>query len=109
MTTEDKEFICGPCDYLHTLKTAVVWCPTCEEGLCHDCSVHHTAGKLSRDHKPINIDHYKEMPMQMIEEVKKCLKHDEIYELYCPKPQNSLLCSMRERKTCKMHRCNTTS
>ncbi|CAC5389399.1 unnamed protein product [Mytilus coruscus] len=83
MTTEDKEFICGPCDYLQTPKTAVVWCPTCEEGLCHDCSVHHIAGKLTRDHKPINIDHYKEMPRKMIEEVKKCLKHDEIYELYC--------------------------
>ncbi|XP_063412298.1 uncharacterized protein LOC134695053 [Mytilus trossulus] len=84
MTTETQEIICGPCDFREIAMPAVVWCPTCDEGLCDECSGHHSAAKATRGHKLINSDHYKEMPRKMIEELNKCTKHDERYELFCP-------------------------
>ncbi|XP_071149511.1 uncharacterized protein [Mytilus edulis] len=84
MTTVTQEIRCGPCDFREIAKPAVVWCPSCDEGLCDECSGHHSAAKASRGHKLINSDHYKEMPRKMIEELNKCLEHDEKFELYCP-------------------------
>ncbi|XP_052080403.1 uncharacterized protein LOC127718425 [Mytilus californianus] len=85
MTTETQEIICGPCDFREIAKLAVVWCPTCDEGLCDECSGHHRAAKATRGHQFIDSDHYKEMPRKMIEEFNKCPEHDEKYELFCPK------------------------
>ncbi|CAC5389398.1 unnamed protein product [Mytilus coruscus] len=84
MTTETQEIICGPCDIREIAKPAVVWCPTCDEGLCDECCGHHRAAKATRGHQFIDSDHYKEMPRKMIEEFNKCSEHDEKYELFCP-------------------------
>ncbi|CAG2193255.1 unnamed protein product [Mytilus edulis] len=96
MATETQEIICGPCDFREISKPAVVWCPTCDEGLCDECSGHHSAAKATRGHKLINSNHYKGMPRIMIEELNKCLEHDENQQL------SSLLskdCSLATVKT----------
>ncbi|CAG2240020.1 unnamed protein product [Mytilus edulis] len=84
IATETQEIICGPCDFREIAKLAVVWCPTCDEGLCDECSGHHNALKATRSHQLIDRHHYKEMPRKLIEELNKCFEHDEKFELYCP-------------------------
>lgn len=81
--------LCGPCGYDHYNKPAKSWCTYCEEGFCGDCEKVHRATKMSRDHKFIEIDDYKQISDVTINQT--CLEHDKRFEFYC-KTHDNVLC-----------------
>jgi len=34
--------VCGICVSRHIYKTSEIWCSECDEGLCMDCTQHHS-------------------------------------------------------------------
>ncbi|CAC5392052.1 unnamed protein product [Mytilus coruscus] len=64
-------------------KNAKKWCTNCEEGFCGECEKYHTSMKVSRDHKMISIEDYRQ-----IEDISVNLNseiHGKKLDLYCKK------------------------
>ncbi|XP_052087503.1 uncharacterized protein LOC127724560 [Mytilus californianus] len=76
---------CGVCDYRQVTKPSVVWCSECDEGLCRDCSEHHSISKASRNHETVSIAEYKKLPKEILQIAQFCKIHNEKYELFCRK------------------------
>ena len=73
---------CDPCDRKNINKSAVVWCPGCQEGMCSDCLENHSSFKLLKDHDTIDINVYLEIePFISLEE--KCSLHDALFDTFC--------------------------
>ncbi|CAG2258129.1 unnamed protein product [Mytilus edulis] len=53
--------LCGSCGYEDISKNAKKWCTICEEGFCGDCERYHKSMKVSRDHKMISIEDYRQI------------------------------------------------
>ncbi|XP_071123538.1 uncharacterized protein [Mytilus edulis] len=82
---------CGICNLRHIWKLSVNWCSDCDEGLCQDCSGHHSLSKLSRNHSVVPIAENKKLP-SFVENIKlHCDEHDEKYLLFC-KEHNECVC-----------------
>ena len=47
--------ICDPCQTRNITKTSVSWCMECEEELCTECTEHHTALKMARNHHVVDL------------------------------------------------------
>ena len=47
--------ICDPCHTRNITKTSVSWCMECEEELCTECTEHHTALKMARNHHVVDL------------------------------------------------------
>ncbi|CAG2251417.1 PML [Mytilus edulis] len=75
--------ICGTCDFQHITKSSVCWCSECDEGLCHECSEHHSIFKATRGHSTIAIDDYKKLPSTILEITHTCKDHNEKIHIYC--------------------------
>ncbi|XP_071123530.1 uncharacterized protein [Mytilus edulis] len=82
---------CGVCTSRHVSKLSVVWCPDCDEGLCQDCTEHHSLSKSSRNHKTVPIDEYHRLPPFIVNTKLHCDEHEEKYQLFC-KGHNAMLC-----------------
>lgn len=76
---------CGPClvGRKQTIA-ALVWCPTCSEGLCKVCLDYHKSSRLSRSHDVIDAKKYTAFPSFMFKIKQDCSIHDKAFELYCP-------------------------
>ncbi|CAC5363693.1 unnamed protein product [Mytilus coruscus] len=75
--------ICGSCDVQHITKAAIVWCTTCDEGLCSTCLGHHKTNKASRKHETIPINQYASLETFTSSIKQECEKHDQVISLYC--------------------------
>ncbi|XP_071121940.1 uncharacterized protein [Mytilus edulis] len=82
---------CGVCISRHVSKLSVVWCPDCDEGLCQDCTQHHSLSKASRNHTTVSIDEYHRLPSFIANIKLHCDEHDENYQLFC-KQHDEVLC-----------------
>ncbi|XP_071123537.1 uncharacterized protein [Mytilus edulis] len=82
---------CGICTSRHFSKLSVVWCSDCDEGLCQDCTEHHSLSKSSRYHKTVPIGEYHKLPSFIANIKLQCDEHDEKYQLFC-KDHNKVLC-----------------
>ncbi|XP_071123520.1 uncharacterized protein [Mytilus edulis] len=82
---------CGVCTSRHVSELSVVWCQDCDEGLCQDCTEHHSLSKSSRNHKTVPIDTYHKLPSFIANINLNCDEHDEKYLLFCKK-HNAMLC-----------------
>ncbi|XP_063398526.1 uncharacterized protein LOC134683267 [Mytilus trossulus] len=82
---------CAICNLRHVSKLSVVWCSDCDEGLCQDCSEHHSLSKLSRNHSVVPIAEYKKLPSFLVNIKLHCDEHDEKYSLFC-KEHNECVC-----------------
>ena len=47
--------ICDPCQTRNITKKSVSWCMECEEELCTECTEHHTALKMARNHHVVDL------------------------------------------------------
>ncbi|CAC5388345.1 unnamed protein product [Mytilus coruscus] len=63
----------------------------CDEGLCQDCTEHHSLSKATRNHKTISIAGYHKLPSFIANIKLHCDEHDEKYQLFCKK-HNVMLC-----------------
>ncbi|XP_063400279.1 uncharacterized protein LOC134684893 [Mytilus trossulus] len=74
---------CGSCDVQQITEAAIVWCTTCDEGLCSTCLGHHKVNKASRKHETIPINQYESLEKfsSCIKQV--CEKHDQTIGFYC--------------------------
>lgn len=57
---------------------------SCEEGLCEECSGHHKAIKLSRNHSVVPIETFETLRIFISAFQTECHIHDSPLELYCP-------------------------
>ena len=74
---------CGICDVRHISKPSDVWCPECDQGLCVNCSSHHSLSNTSRNHSTISISEYQKLPSFVLEIREFCNEHKERLQLYC--------------------------
>ena len=74
---------CGICDVRHISKPSDVWCPECDQGLCVNCSSHHSLSNISRNHSTISISEYQKLPSFVLEIREFCNEHKERLQLYC--------------------------
>jgi len=74
---------CGICDVCHISKPSEVWCPECDQGLCIDCTQHHSLSNASRNHSTIPISEYQKLPSFVLESREFCNEHSERFQLYC--------------------------
>ena len=74
---------CGICDVRHISKPSDVWCPECDQGLCVNCSSHHSLSNTSRNHSTIPISEYQKLPSFVLEIREFCNEHKERLLLYC--------------------------
>lgn len=82
---------CGICSLRYISKPAAIWCSDCEEGLCQECSEHHSLSKALRNHNVFPIDEYQTFP-SFIGNIKlHCDDHNEKYLLFC-KEHNECVC-----------------
>ncbi|XP_052086971.1 transcription intermediary factor 1-beta-like [Mytilus californianus] len=85
MATNSTTSICGICDFRQVTKPSVVWCSECDEGLCEDCTEHHSISKATREHSTVSIDKYKKLPPSILTITQTCKSHNEKFHIYCYK------------------------
>ncbi|CAG2258126.1 unnamed protein product [Mytilus edulis] len=92
--------LCGSCGYEDISKNAKKWCTICEEGFCEDCERYHKSMKLSRDHKMISIEDYRQI--ENISVNLNCEIHGKKLDLYCKKHDIAVcvVCIPLEHKSC---------
>ena len=74
---------CGICDVRHISKPSGVWCPECDQGLCVNCTGHHSLSNASRNHSTIPISEYQKLPSFVLEIREFCNEHNERLQSYC--------------------------
>ncbi|CAC5365069.1 unnamed protein product [Mytilus coruscus] len=91
---------CGPCGYEDITKNAKKWCTNCEEGFCGECEKTHKSMKVTRVHKMISIEDYRQI--EDITVNMNCEIHDKKLDLYCKKHDVAVcvVCIPSEHKTC---------
>ncbi|XP_052092871.1 uncharacterized protein LOC127729206 [Mytilus californianus] len=91
---------CGPCGYEEKTKNAKIWCTNCEEGFCRECEKSHKSMKVSRDHKMISVEDYRQI--EDITVNMNCEIHGKKLDLYCKKHDIAIcvVCAPSAHKTC---------
>ena len=64
-------------------KPSEVWCPECDQGLCTDCTQHHSYSNAARNHSTIPISEYQKWPAFVLEIREFCNEHNERLQSYC--------------------------
>ncbi|XP_052087357.1 uncharacterized protein LOC127724434 isoform X2 [Mytilus californianus] len=77
--------LCGTCDFRHITRPSVFWCSECDEGLCHECTEHHSISKATRGHSTVSINDYKKLPSTILDTTQTCKDHNEKFQIYCNK------------------------
>ncbi|CAG2220348.1 unnamed protein product [Mytilus edulis] len=91
---------CGPCGYEDKMKNAKKWCTNCEEGFCGECEKSHKSMKVSRDHKLISVEDYRQI--EDITVNMNCEIHGKQLDLFCKKHDIAIcvVCVPSQHKTC---------
>ncbi|XP_052060333.1 uncharacterized protein LOC127700733 isoform X2 [Mytilus californianus] len=94
---------CGVCDLRHITKPSIVWCTTCDAGLCTECQKHHDLSKASRKHNVIPIFENQILPSDVMKITPFCCKHDEKFQIYCKKHECPCCskCILGSHKECR--------
>lgn len=77
--------VCGICDFRQITKPSVIWCSECDEGLCHECSEHHSISKATKGHCTASVKEYNKLPPTILEITQTCKVHNEKFQIYCNK------------------------
>ena len=95
--------VCGICDSRHIYKASAVWCPECDEGLCMDCTQHHSSSKGTKHHNTIPISDYQKLPSFVLDISQLCQEHNERYRFYCRKDECPCceICMVENHEDCK--------
>lgn len=93
MATGVKTDLCNICEGRNKTNTAIKWCPECDEKLCKDCYGNHTVSKLSRNHRVIDIDHFRKLPKSVLAVKNICDKHDMKFTHFC-RLHDTICCPM---------------
>ena len=95
--------VCGICDSRHIYKSSEVWCPECDEGLCMECTEHHSLSKSSRTHTTIPISEYQKLPSYVLDIREFCQEHNERFQFYCKKDGCPCceICIVENHQDCK--------
>ncbi|XP_071155100.1 uncharacterized protein [Mytilus edulis] len=91
---------CGSCGYEDISKIAKKWCTICEEGFCGECENYHKSMKVSRGHKMISIENFRQI--KNISVNLNCEIHGKKLDLYCKKHDIAVcvVCIPSEHKSC---------
>ncbi|KAL4224300.1 hypothetical protein ACF0H5_017755 [Mactra antiquata] len=93
---DDKQQ-CQPCSRKSDNRAAVIFCLTCKEFQCLDCSKGHDIYAFMNDHKLVSVaegqSHVSSTECDDFDAtLYKCVKHNKRFKFYC-KQDNTLLCT----------------
>ncbi|KAL4216711.1 hypothetical protein ACF0H5_024434 [Mactra antiquata] len=94
--TDDKQ-LCQPCSKKSANRAADIFCTTCREFQCEDCSKIHTIYAFMSDHKLVSVadgqTHVSSIDCDDIDvNIYRCTKHNRHFEFYCQE-DDALFCS----------------
>lgn len=103
MATNSTTNICSICDFRQVTNPSVIWCSECDEGLCKECTEHHSISKATRGHSTVSIDTYKKLPPSILAITKTCERHNEKFHIYCYKHDSPCCkkCIVETHNECK--------
>ncbi|CAG2247260.1 unnamed protein product [Mytilus edulis] len=81
----NNSFVCGICDFRQITKPSVIWCSECDEGLCQECTEHHSISKATKGHRISPVKEYNKLPPTILEITQTCKVHNEKFQIYCNK------------------------
>ncbi|XP_053404872.1 uncharacterized protein LOC128558728 [Mercenaria mercenaria] len=88
-----EQTLCQPCSRKDKQTIADVFCSTCDEFQCTECSNVHTTHAFLRNHKLVNA---KEVKMKQVtfdmKGLDRCDEHQKVLEFFC-EDENQLCCS----------------
>ncbi|XP_053392215.1 uncharacterized protein LOC128554906 [Mercenaria mercenaria] len=88
-----KQKWCKPCLSKDTQTEADVFCSTCDEFQCTECSNVHTTHAFLRNHKLVNAKELKTIPVSVnMNGLDQCDEHQEVLKFFC-EDENQLCCS----------------
>ncbi|XP_045201731.2 E3 ubiquitin-protein ligase TRIM17-like [Mercenaria mercenaria] len=88
-----KKILCQPCSRKNTQTVAEVFCSTCDEFQCTECSNVHTTHVFLRNHKLVNAKEVKTKPGSIdMKGLDRCDEHQKVLEFFC-EGENQLCCS----------------
>ncbi|XP_053392214.1 uncharacterized protein LOC128554905 [Mercenaria mercenaria] len=88
-----KKILCQPCSSKNTQTVAEVFCSTCDEFQCTECSNLHTTHAFLRNHKLVNAKEVKTKPGSIdMKGLDQCDEHQKVLEFFC-EGENQLCCS----------------
>lgn len=95
--------VCGICDSRHICKTSKVWCSECDEGLCIDCTEHHSRSKGTRNHNTMHIAEYQKLPSYVLDVKEFCQEHKDRFQFYCELHGCPFcrICMLEDHRQCK--------
>lgn len=93
MGTLENKATCNVCDQRNILGgEAVFWCTVCDEPLCQDCNEVHKFSRSSCNHEVITLAEYQKLPPFLASLKRRCDRHNEHYQLYCPVHKEPCCC-----------------
>ena len=95
--------LCEICDSRSIYKTSEVWCSECDEGLCIDCTEHHSLSKGTRNHNTMPISEYQKLPSYVLDVKEFCQEHKDRFQFYCEVHEYPCcrMCMLEDHRDCK--------
>ncbi|XP_053404874.1 uncharacterized protein LOC128558730 [Mercenaria mercenaria] len=88
-----EQILCQPCSSKDKQTVADVFCLTCDEFQCTECSNVHTTHAFLRNHKLVNAKEVKTKPVSFdMRGLDQCDEHHKVLEFFC-EDENQLCCS----------------
>ncbi|XP_053404890.1 E3 ubiquitin-protein ligase TRIM39-like [Mercenaria mercenaria] len=88
-----EQVMCQPCSSKDKQREADVFCSSCDEFQCLDCSNIHETYAFMKNHKLVNAKDIKEKPVSFdMKGLDQCEQHHKVFEFFC-EDENQLCCS----------------
>ncbi|XP_045201733.2 E3 ubiquitin-protein ligase TRIM9-like [Mercenaria mercenaria] len=88
-----EQILCQPCSSKDKQTVADVFCSTCDEFQCTECSNVHTTHAFLRSHKLVNAKEFKTIPVSFdMKGTDRCGQHKKTLKFFC-EDANQLCCS----------------
>ncbi|XP_053404873.1 uncharacterized protein LOC128558729 [Mercenaria mercenaria] len=88
-----EQILCQPCSSKNKQTVADVFCSTCDEFQCTECSNVHNTHAFLRNHKLVNAKEVKTKPAHFdMKGLDQCDEHQEVLKFFC-EDENQLCCS----------------
>ncbi|XP_053392209.1 uncharacterized protein LOC128554897 [Mercenaria mercenaria] len=88
-----EQILCQPCSNKEKQTVAGVFCSTCDEFQCTECSNVHTTHAFLRNHKLVNAKEVKTKQVAFdMKGLDQCDQHHKVLEFFC-EDENQLCCS----------------
>lgn len=83
--TSKSQLYCSLCAEDRENGLATIWCPSCHDPLCSNCSKHHRRSKYTKHHAVVSVEDYEKFPNILKSQPSSCREHECSFDFYCRK------------------------